>query len=223
MAINKITAPLATGPSYFADPVINQLATLLTDCNHGLKVNNGVVKAGAVFNIGGSTFMADSDTTISGTQSGNYVIVQFTVSGDTATVAYASSFSGLTWNGVYQGYYDTSGNYYYTDGLVKQMMTCDRTAATIYGSQIPAYMVAMYDGTFTLVSGASVSDSNYAGTSQIYINGSAYGTAHSISSTSIQEVSDEITVNKGDVISLHLSTSTAGSVVGSYIKLQLVT
>ena len=90
MAINKITAPLGTSPSVFAAPVIAQLAALLTDCNHGIRISGGYVKAGSLWNIGGSMFLADSDTAITGTRSASTTGVKFTVSGDSATVSYGT-------------------------------------------------------------------------------------------------------------------------------------
>lgn len=109
MAINKITAPLSTGPSVFAAPVINQLAALLTDCNHTKRASGGYILKGALFNIGGSMFLADSDTAISGTSS-NYV--KIIASGNTATAAYTTSVANVSWNGAYQGCFDNDGALY---------------------------------------------------------------------------------------------------------------
>lgn len=115
MAINKIAAPLSTGPSVFAQPVLNQLAALLTDCNHGNRVSGGYVKACSLWNIGGSMFLADSDTAITGTRSSSTTGIKFTVSGSTATASYGTDTP--TWNASYQGYYDGSGNYYYIGSI----------------------------------------------------------------------------------------------------------
>ena len=115
MAINKITAPLSTGPSVFAQPVLNQLAALLTDCNHGTRVSGGYVKAGSLWNIGGAMFLADSNTAITGTRSPSTTGIKFTVSGSTATASYGTDTP--TWNASYQGYYDGSGNYYYIGSI----------------------------------------------------------------------------------------------------------
>ena len=106
---------MSTGPSVFADPVIAQLAALLTDCNHGTRVSGGYVKSGSLWNIGGSMFLADSDTAITGTRSASTTGVKFTVSGDVATVSYGTDTP--TWNASYQGYYDGSGNYYYIGSI----------------------------------------------------------------------------------------------------------
>ena len=112
MAINKITAPLSTGPSVFASPVINQLASLLDTYNKSALIIDGNITAGSLFCIGGSMFLADSDTAISGTKS-NYVSI--TVSGDTATASYVSSLSSVSWNGSYHNYYDANGVLYLFD------------------------------------------------------------------------------------------------------------
>ena len=109
MAINKITAPLSTGPSVFAASVINQLAALLTLAGQTKRASGGYILKGAIFNIGGTFYMADSDTSISGTSS-DYVAI--TASGDTATAAYASSVDGVSWNGAYQGCFNSAGVLY---------------------------------------------------------------------------------------------------------------
>ena len=109
MAINKITAPLSTGPSVFAAPVIAQLAALLTLASNVKRASGGYILKGALFNIGGTMYMADSDTAISGTPS-DYVAI--TASGDIATATYATDVSDVSWNGSYQGCFDTSGVLY---------------------------------------------------------------------------------------------------------------
>lgn len=112
MAINKITAGLASGPSAFAQPVLNQLAAMLTVASSTKRASGGYILKGALFNIGGSMFMADSDTAISGTAS-DYI--KLTVSGEIASAAYTADVSGVSWNGLYQGCFDISGNLYITD------------------------------------------------------------------------------------------------------------
>lgn len=109
MAINKITAPLSTSPSVFAAPVIAQLAALLTLASNVKRASGGYILKGALFNIGGTMYMADSDTAISGTPS-DYVAI--TASGDIATAAYATDISDVRWDGAYQGCFDTDGVLY---------------------------------------------------------------------------------------------------------------
>ena len=132
MAINKITAATADSPSTFASPVINQLAALLTVASSTKRASGGYILKGALFNIGGSMFMADSDTAISGTTS-DYI--KLTVSGDTATAAYTDDISDASWNGAYQGCFDSSGNLYITDEQ--------------YGIR-PPYTVLTDSGTYTV-------------------------------------------------------------------------
>lgn len=113
MPINKITAPLATSPSVFAAPVITFLQALVVGVNIADKNDDIYIKQGAMFCIGGSLFIADSDTSISGSLVTTTKSIKFTVSGDTASAEYSDSGeSDLTWNGSYHGYYDSSDNYY---------------------------------------------------------------------------------------------------------------
>ena len=111
--INKITAPLSTGPSVFAQPVINHLAIFLNTHSQRAVVKNGYVLKGTVLSIGGTMYYADSNTAISGTES-NYI--KITVSGDTASAEYVSSLpTTIAFNGTYSGYYDGDSNLYLFD------------------------------------------------------------------------------------------------------------
>ena len=113
MAINKITGPGAT-PSSISDwaGAVDWLNSILPNINIGTKIYNGYVKNGSLFNIGGSLYLADSDTAITGTES-DYVMI--TPSGSTASASYASSLSGVTWDDANKGYYDASDNLYIFD------------------------------------------------------------------------------------------------------------
>jgi len=155
MAINKKTTPLST-PDNFASPVINQLAALLTVASNTKRASGGYILKGALFNIGGSMFMADSDTAISGTTS-DYI--KLTVSGDTATAAYVTNISGVSWNGAYQGCFDSSGNLYITDEQ--------------YGIH-PPYTVLSGSGTYTVPPNVFVLHVKMYGPGS---NGSAGGTS----------------------------------------------
>ena len=112
MAINKV--PYPTTPVPVSDDwarVVNVLQTNYLEIENKIKIdfgNDNVLK-GAVFNIGGAVYLADSDTAITGTAS-DYV--KLTPGTSTATAAYVSSLSGVTWNDTYNGYYDVSGNLY---------------------------------------------------------------------------------------------------------------
>lgn len=111
MAINKIVAPLATAPNVFAAPVINHLNAHAINVNPIIKIANGYVKKGAMFCIGGELFAADADTAILGSNAGA-IAVRFDVSGTTATATYVDDDTGVTWNGAYHGWYDTTNRYY---------------------------------------------------------------------------------------------------------------
>jgi len=123
MSINKIDAPGAT-PATFWPQTINQLAALVIDKERPPRNSTTHILNGAMFNIGGVMFVADSDTLISGTDSG---LIKLTVSGSVASPSYVSSSTGVTWNGTYKGYYDISGNFYFID---EQEMTKIRSKGT---------------------------------------------------------------------------------------------
>ena len=208
MAINKITAPLSTGPSVFAAPVINQLAALLTDCNHGTRVSGGYVKAGSLWNIGGTMFLADSDTAITGTRSSSTTGIKFTVSGSTATASYGTDTP--TWNAAHQGYYDTDGNYYYRGvgpgsylaypnrigtqvanftGAVTGVYKCEKT-----GLYTIKFVITQTGGTI------------YGQNAVIQLNDSDddYGTAHTFTDTG---ASENLFFEEGDLVKVFSSGS----------------
>lgn len=108
MAITKINAPGST-PSVFWPETISQLSALVMDKEQHARNNDTHILKGSLFNIGGSLFVADSDTLISGTKT-DYI--KLTVSANIAQPSYVSSFSGVTWNSDYKGFYDSSGNLY---------------------------------------------------------------------------------------------------------------
>ena len=126
MAINLFTAPLATSPAVFASPVVSELALLVRNIDHQNRFKDGFVRKGAMFNIGGSLFVADSDTAISGTYSG---FIKLTVSGTTATASYVSGSPSVTWDDENNGFYDVSGNYYAFDDsgvtVIRNISTVD--------------------------------------------------------------------------------------------------
>ena len=113
MAIVKISAPLATSPAVFAAPVVNQLAALTINMAKGSDVKNGShIRSGALFNIGGVMFIADSDTAITGVASS---YVKLTVTGDSAAASFVADLTGVSWNDAYKGYYDVGGALYLFD------------------------------------------------------------------------------------------------------------
>jgi hypothetical protein len=112
MAIVKIESALNSNPLYFADPVINQLAALLDTYSRSAIIKDGYILKGSLFCIGGSMYITNSDTAISGTAS-PYVAI--TASGSSATAAYTTNINYAAWNGSYHNYYDASGVLYLFD------------------------------------------------------------------------------------------------------------
>jgi hypothetical protein len=112
MAINKVPFPLNV-PASVADYQKQNalLLALVKSIDPARKVVGSNVVKGAVFNVGGTLYLADADTGISGVAS-DYV--KLTPSGDTLTLAasFVASLSGVAWNSEYKGYYDGSGNLY---------------------------------------------------------------------------------------------------------------
>jgi len=149
MAINLFTAPLATSPAVFASPVVSELALLVRNIDHQNRFKYGFVRKGAMFNIGGSLFVADSDTAISGTYSG---FIKLTVSGTTATASYVSGSPSVTWDDENNGFYDGSGNYYAFDDsgvqVIRNISTVDTSNNVI---KTVAYPREMFSSNFTTI------------------------------------------------------------------------
>jgi len=222
MSIVKIDAGLASSPSVFAQPVLNQIAALLTDCNHRLRINNGVIKSGSIFNIGGSFFISSGDTSISGTQSGNTINVKFTVSGSSATVEYITDVSGVTWNSTQQGYYDTDGNYYYIQPkyiwVGTELADITRTGSNYYGAvyintnynepySTRYKFISPYGGLFRIYFTYGVESSVNDATVYVkcQVNGIDKGIEHSTNenySTHPQTAYEDIDVKEGDIITI---------------------
>jgi hypothetical protein len=114
MAINLITAPTPTAPASLADYQAqnNLLEAGFLNGMDKIQFDSNLILEGAVFNIGGAIYRADSNTAITGTPS-NYV--KITPAGSTASAAYVSNLSGVSWDAAYNGYYDGSGNLYLFD------------------------------------------------------------------------------------------------------------
>jgi len=223
MAINKITAGLADGPSVFATPVINQLAALLTDCNHRLRVSGGYVKAGSLWNIGGTMFLADSDTVITGTRTANTTGVKFTVSGNTATVSYG--IDAITWNGLYQGYYDTSGNLYYKGEVIAGtyvVVGIDYISGSYGTSYTKMYEYQVnHGGIYSIKTRIRTDIGTTTFYEKVYINDVAVGTELSASGgNTFYTRTENIFIEDRDKISVYAKNNTyAGSanVFGLYI------
>ncbi len=78
-------------------------------------VRDNQIVQGSIFQIAGPVFFAESDTEIIGEKS-DYVRISVNAEGDTATAEFVFSlFSSVSWNPVYNGYYDVGGNLYLFD------------------------------------------------------------------------------------------------------------
>lgn len=126
MAINRV--PYTTTPTPVSGDwalINNLMQTGYLKMQDALRIdydNDNVLK-GAVFQIGGTVYLADSDTAITGTPSS---YVKITPSGATAAAAYVANLTGVTWNDTYNGYYDVSGNLYVFDeatAYISQVVT----------------------------------------------------------------------------------------------------
>ena len=72
-------------------------------------VDGGVIPQGSVVQVGGVVYRADADENITGTTSDYVKIV---ANGATASAEYVADLTGVTWNKVYNGYYDGPGDLY---------------------------------------------------------------------------------------------------------------
>jgi len=121
MAINEVIFPTVPNPvSGDWEKIVALVSKSFQNINDPLQVNGSNIPQGATFQVGGSIYYADSDTSISGTVS-DYV--KLTVSGTTLVPSFVANLTGVTWNKVWNGYYDTSDNIYlfnetiaFTDG-----------------------------------------------------------------------------------------------------------
>lgn len=114
MAITRLTAPSdpAAADTDWTELLALKDAIFLAANGPILRVSGGNIVKGAVFQIGGTVYLADADTAIAGTAS-DYV--QITPAGASASAAYVANLSGVTWNQTYNGWYDGSGNLYIFD------------------------------------------------------------------------------------------------------------
>lgn len=108
MSINLIPDPssLPGDDTDYQKQNNSQQADLLGS-NLASLVDGSTIPQGAVFYIGGSLYVADSDTAITGTPS-NYVALQVDVGGLTVSPVFVADLTGVSWNKTYNGYYNTS-------------------------------------------------------------------------------------------------------------------
>lgn len=128
--------------------------------------DNDEVMQGSVFQIQGAIYQADSDTEITGTAS-DYV--KITPAGETASAAYVANLTGVSWNNVYKGYYDGSGNLHVFDeikAIAAGVISAEKTKiGRAYKSLLDA------DNTFT---GAAIFTGNVSITGNLYTGTRGY-------------------------------------------------
>lgn len=110
MAINEVVFP--TVPSPVAGDwakAVSLISKSFQNINDPLQVDGTNIPQGATFQVGGSIYYGDSDTAITGSSS-DYV--KLTVSGTTLVPSFVADLTGVTWNKVWNGYYDVSDNIY---------------------------------------------------------------------------------------------------------------
>ncbi len=130
MAINRVDYPTGASVPIAGDwALINDLVVKSFQ-NVNVPIQfipaTNVVPQGATFQVGGVIYYADSNTAITGTPS-NYVKLTPTGGGATLVPTYVANLSGVTWDTIYNGYYDGSGNLYIFDE-VKAILATDLAA-----------------------------------------------------------------------------------------------
>jgi hypothetical protein len=125
---------------------------------------------GYLMQIGGTLYKVDGATAISGTAS---EFVRVTPAGATASASFVSSLSGVSWNALYNGYYDGSGNLYVFDeviaflggavaslrnrqGFTQSLLTYLRNASNLNTGTVPTARTAALTGDVTKPEGSSV-------------------------------------------------------------------
>lgn len=114
MALTRLTAPddPAVANSDWTD-LLAQITALYLGANGPIiRFASDNILKGTVLQIGGTVYLADADTAISGTTS---AYVKITPAGASASAAYVANLSGVTWSQVFNGWYDGSGNLYIFD------------------------------------------------------------------------------------------------------------
>jgi len=115
MAIARVDFPTVPNPVAGDWALLTELVSKsFKNINNPLQAISGNIPQGSLFQVGDVIYYANADYAITGTSS-NYVKLTPTVSGDELNAAYVSSLTGVSWNKIYNGYYDVSGNLYVFD------------------------------------------------------------------------------------------------------------
>ena len=110
MAINRIDFPASTPVAAADYQAQNTLIQAAFRKDYSIIPYSGTAMSiGFVFNIADSVYMVETATAITGTEG----YLKITPSGATATASFVSSLTGVSWNSLYGGYYDGSGNRYF--------------------------------------------------------------------------------------------------------------
>lgn len=160
MAINQVTYPAnLTAQSDFSDHGELIETRYLDSVNKPIWDISGNIPQGAIFQIGGDVYRADSDTAITGTAS-DYV--KITPDGlGAADAAYVADLTGVTWNAQYNGYYDASGNLYVFD---EGKALADGEIASVFGR----YLMQRADGSVSVGNDLSVAgDADVVGAASV--------------------------------------------------------
>lgn len=109
MAIVRIAEP-ANPPTAPADwgLMLELVRALARNIEHPLRwdnVSGASITKGAIFEIGGTIYLATSATAITGTGS-NYIKIKPSADGATCSASFVVNLTGVTWNTTYNGYYD---------------------------------------------------------------------------------------------------------------------
>lgn len=115
MALVLINGP-DNAPSTSADwdKINDVLQTIGLDINSPTRISGTKILRGSVIFFAGAWYVADSDTSISGSVT-DYV--RLTNSAGTVTAAFVSSLSGVTFNRTWNGWYDSSMRLYLFDEM----------------------------------------------------------------------------------------------------------
>lgn len=115
MALNRVDFPNAN-PVDLTDwaKMIDLIEALSLKINVPIDYDfsGDTIKKGTIIMIGGTIYLADSDTAITGTPSD---FVKITPAGAIAAGAYVANLTGVTWNDTYNFYEDVSNNAYIFD------------------------------------------------------------------------------------------------------------
>jgi hypothetical protein len=95
----------------------NLIETGFLMINKPIWISGGNILQGNVFQCGGTVYYTDADTAIVGAAS-DYVKLVPNGDGSELDPEYVANLGGVSWNKVYNGYYDVGGNLYIFDELL---------------------------------------------------------------------------------------------------------